>query len=152
MNLHPLDRAALECIHADQCVTNADIGRAIGRHYSTGHVFMARLVSLRLVQRFGASSNRRLLLTPAGYQALGLLPETPTQMPPKSYLLVLAILARNPEAKNPELATAIGRTRDAAGRLLARMEADGYITLSGITRARRAELTEKGFGVVRTVM
>jgi DNA-binding MarR family transcriptional regulator len=143
MNLHPTDRAALALIHENDLVRNAELATFLGICPCSASFAVSRLVAYRLVLRFGSSTDRRLLLTPAGYDVL----EIPTKRGPSIpalYLALLPVIAANRRIRNPDLAAVIGGTRDRAGRMLAGMQRAGFVTVEGMTRGRRIYLTEKG--------
>jgi len=143
MNLHPNDRAALALIHENDLVRNAELATSLGICPCSASLAVSRLVAYRLVLRFGASINRRLLLTPAGYDVLGVTTERPASVP-GTYLSLLPVIAANSRVRNPELCAVVGGTRDRAGRMVAGMQRAGFVTVEGLTRGRQIYLTEKG--------
>ena len=143
MNLHPTDRAALALVYENDLVRNAELATALGISYCSASFTVSRLVAYRLVQRFGSSTDRRLLLTPSGYGLLRITTARPASVPGE-YRLLLPVIAANCRVRNPDLAAVIGGSRDRAGRVLAGMKRFGLVCVESMTRGRRIYLTEKG--------
>ena len=143
MNLHPTDRAALALIHDNDLVRNAELATALGICPCAASMAVSRLVAYRLVLRFGASIDRRLLLTPAGYDLLEITVKRGPSVP-GTYLSLLPVIAANSRVRNPDLCAVVGGTRDRAGRMVAGMQRAGFVTVECMTRGRRIYLTQKG--------